>query len=58
MAGNFILSNGDVEYDVVPPYADVEPGNFDVHPRKSDVARHVKRVIRGFFLESCLLECY
>ena len=45
MVGNFILFNGDVEHDVVSPYADMA-SNKDLI--KNDVACHISKVLRGF----------
>ena len=54
-AWRIILSTGDMEEDVVPPYADiasdVEPVKSHVDPRKSDVAYHVSKVLRGFYFK-------
>ncbi len=52
MATNFILSNGDVEDDVVPPNFDVTAQKSDVDPGKNDVACHVSRVLGGFHLKN------
>ena len=48
MAGNFIRSNGDAEFDVA---CDLDPGKYDVGSGKCDVAGHVSRYLSGFFFQ-------